>query len=87
MPVDESSLEILEQRLATVRFGPPNTNTLIGAARDFADGHILVDSEVIARIFRVTMSNPLLTDSVRNQLVSEFSKLPQQIRPRIETAK
>ena len=87
LPVDESSLEILEQRLATVRFGPPNTNTLIGAARDFADGHILIDSKVITRIFHATMSNPLLTDSSRNQLISEFGKLPQQIRPRVETEK
>ena len=84
LPVDESSFATLEQRLATVPFGPPNINTLIGAARDFADGHILVDSNVVERIFRAAMSNPLLTDSSRSQLVYEFGNLPPQIRPKVE---
>lgn len=87
LPVDKSSFEMLERRLATVRFGPPNTNTLISAARDFADGHILIDAEVIARIFRAAMSNPLLTDASRNQIISEFRNLPRHIRPEMETRK
>lgn len=83
LPVDESSLEALEQRLATVPFGPPNTNTLIGAARDFADGHILVNSKVVGRIFRAAISNPLLTGSHRSLIIAEFSNLPPEIRPKV----
>ncbi|MBK8894754.1 MAG: hypothetical protein IPN64_12100 [Propionivibrio sp.] len=51
-------LETLEQRLATVPLGPPNMNTLIGAARDIADGHILLDPKIVDRILRAALSNP-----------------------------
>lgn len=87
LPVDESSFESLEQRLATVPFGPPNMNTLIGAARDMADGHIVVDSRVVDRIYRAAMSNPLLTVASRSQIIFEFGNLPPQIRPKMEPSR
>lgn len=80
-PIDQASFGELEQRLATVRFGPPNTNTLIGAARDFADGHIQLPRGMIERIFRAVMSNPQLTVAIRNQIRFEFGNLPLDIRP------
>jgi hypothetical protein len=87
LPVDESILETLEQRLATVPFGPPNMNTLTGAARDIADGHIVVNSKIVDRIYRAAMSNPLLTGIGRSQIISEFGNLPPQIRPIMEPSK
>jgi len=82
LPVDESSLETLEQRLATVPFGPPNVNTLTGAARDFADGHIVVNAKIVERIFRAAMSNPTLIGDTRKHIVAEFDQLPELIWPR-----
>lgn len=87
LPVEEPLLETLEQRLATVPLGPPNMNTLIGAARDIADGHILLDPKIVDRILRAALSNPLLTDTSRNQLISEFGKIPPHIRPKMEIPK
>ena len=87
LPVEEPLLETLEQRLATVPLGPPNMNTLIGAARDIADGHILLDPKIVDRILRAALSNPLLTDTSRNQLTSEFGKIPPHIRPKMEAPK
>jgi hypothetical protein len=87
LPVDESLFKTLEQRLATVPFGPPNMNTLIGAARDIADGHIVVSSKIVERIFRAAMSNPLLIGFNRSQIISEFGNLPPQIRPIMEPSK
>jgi len=87
LPVDESILETLELRLATVPFGPPNMNTLKGAARDIGDGHIVVNSKIVDRIYRAAMSNPLLTDFSRSQIISEFGNLPPQIRPIMEPSK
>jgi len=82
LPVDESSLETLEQRLATVPFGPPNVNTLTGAARDFADGHIVVNAKIVEPIFRAAMSNPTLIGDTRKHIVAEFDQLPELIWPR-----
>ncbi len=87
LPVDESILETLEQRLATVPFGPPNMNTLIGAARDIADGHIVVNAKIVDRIYRAAMSNPRLTGRLRNQIIFEFGNLPPELRPRAEPLK
>lgn len=84
LPVDEPSLKTLEQRLATVPFGPPNKNTLIGAVRDIADGHIVINSSIVARLYRAALSNPRLTGSHRRQIIMEFGNLPSEIRPKIE---
>lgn len=84
LPMDEAILETLEQRLATVPFGPPNKNTLIGAARDIADRHIIIDAKVVDRIYHAAMSNPLLTGIDRSQIISEFGNLPPEIRPKIQ---
>lgn len=84
LPVDETSLEMLELRLATVPFGPPNKNSLTGAVRDIGSGHIVVNAAIIERLYRATLSNPLLTDSHRSQIISEFENLPPEIRPKAE---
>jgi hypothetical protein len=84
LPVDETLLETLEQRLATVPFGPPNKNTLIGAARCIASGECAVSAEIVDRLYRAALSNPTLTDNYRSEVVSEFGKLPLQTRPERE---
>jgi hypothetical protein len=82
LPVEGTLLETLEQRLATVPFGPPNKNTLIGAVRDIANGYIVVNAGIVDRLYRATMSNPLLTGSHRSQIILEFDNLPPEIRPK-----
>lgn len=84
LPVEEELLERLEQRLATVPFGPPNKNSLIGAVRDIGSGYFTVNAEVVNRLYRAAMSNPRLTGDIRNQVVSEFGNLPPEIRPKME---
>ncbi|BBJ00037.1 hypothetical protein FGKAn22_17290 [Ferrigenium kumadai] len=84
---DEALIEMLEQRLATVPFGPPNKNSLIGLARCLADGSCVVNAEIIARLYRAALSNPLLTGSHRSQIVTEFGNLPPEIRPKAELIK
>ena len=84
LPVDEALLAELEQRLATVPFGPPNKNSLVGAVRDIASSYFAVDAETVERLYRATLSNPLLTGSHRKQIVAEFANLPPEIRPRAE---
>ncbi len=81
LPVDETLLETLEQRLATVPFGPPNKNSLIGATRCIASGSCTVDAAVVDRLYRAAMTNPRLTGSHKYQVVSEFDKLPLEVRP------
>ncbi len=87
LPVDEMLLETLEQRLATVPFGPPNKNTLIGAVRDITSGYLIVNAEIVDRLYRATMSNPLLTGSHKSQIVSEFGNLPPEVRPKTVQSK
>ena len=84
LPPDETLLAILEQRLATVPFGPPNKNSLIGAARCMGSGECAVNAEVVERLYRASLSNPLLTGSHRNQIIAEFANLPPKIRPKAE---
>jgi len=81
LPVDDALLKELEQRLATVPFGPPNKNSLIGAARDIASGYFTVNAEVVERLYRAALSNPLLTANHRSQIIAEFGNLPPEIRP------
>ncbi len=87
LPVDETLLGELEQRLATVPFGPPNKNTLIGLVRDIASGYIVVNAEIVDRLYRATMSNPLLTSSHRSQIIAEFGNLPPELRPKTAPSK
>ena len=82
LPVDESLLKALEQRLATVPFGPPNKNSQIGAVREIASGYFVVNAEIVDRLYRAALSNPLLTGAYRSEIVSEFDKLPLEIRPK-----
>lgn len=84
LPVEEPLLTELEQRLATVPFGPPNKNSLIGALRDIASGYFAVNAEVVERLYRAALSNPLLTGSHRDQIIAEFGNLPPEIRPKAE---
>jgi hypothetical protein len=84
LPVDENLMKALEQRLATVPFGPPNKNTLIGAVRDIGSGYIVVTPETVDRLYRAAMSNPRLTGSIRSEIISEFGNLPPEIRPKAE---
>ena len=81
LPVDSALLRELEQRLATVPFGPPNKNSLIGAVRDIASGYFVVNAEIVDRLYRATMSNPLLTGSHKSQIITEFGNLPAELRP------
>lgn len=81
LPLDDALLTELEQRLATVPFGPPNKNSLVGAVRDMASGYFAVNAETVERLYRATMSNPLLTGSHRSQIVAEFANIPPEIRP------
>lgn len=87
LPTDEALLATLEQRLATVPFGPPNKNTLIGLVKDIASGYVVVNPETVERLYRATMSNPLLTGSHRSQIVTEFGNLPSELRPKMEPSK
>lgn len=84
LPVDEALLKELEQRLATVPFGPPNKNSLIGAVRDIASGYFVVNAELVDRLYRAALSNPLLAGSHRSQIITEFGNLPPEIRPGTE---
>lgn len=83
IPIEESLLASLEQRLSTVPFGPPNMNTLIGLARDIAKGNIVIKQDIIDRLFRSAISNPRLTIADRNQIILEFGRLPPEIRPKL----
>ncbi|MCR4298746.1 MAG: hypothetical protein NUV75_08350 [Gallionella sp.] len=87
MPMDEALLAMLEQRLATVPFGPPNKNSLIGVVRCIASGVCVVSAEVVERLYRAAMSNPLLTGSHRSQIITEFGNLPPEIRPKAEPSR
>lgn len=82
LPVDEQVLEILEQRLATVPFGPPNKNTLVGAVRDIGSGYFAANADVVNRLYRAALSNPSLTGDLRSQVTTEFYNLPSEIRPK-----
>lgn len=84
LAIDEILLETLEQRLATVPFGPPNKNTLIGLARCIASGECTVGAEKIERIYRAALSNPSLTGGHRDQVISEFGQVPVEIWPRVK---
>jgi hypothetical protein len=84
LPADEALLEALEHRLMTVPFGPPNKNTLVGFARCISEGNCAVDSKIITRLHRATLSNPTLTGGMRDQIVFEFDQLPAQIWSRAE---
>ena len=84
LTVDDALLVELEQRLATVPFGPPNKNSLVGALRDMASGYFAVNAEVVERLHRAVLSNPLLTGSHRSQIVAEFGNLPPEIRLKSE---
>lgn len=87
LPEDEVLIEALERRLATVPFGPPNKNTLIGLVRCIAERDCAVNSKIITRLYRATLSNPTLTAGNRDQIVSEFGQLPAQIWSRLEQSK
>jgi len=82
LPEDEALLKALEDKLATVPFGPPNKNTLIGAIRDIASGYLVVDREVVDRLYRAVMSNPRLEGEMRRQVISEFDNMPAELRPK-----
>jgi hypothetical protein len=82
LPLDEAMLAELERRLATVPFGPPNMNTLIGAVRDFGSGNLVVNAEIVERIYRAALSNPRLAGSHRRKIIAEFDNLPPEIRPK-----
>lgn len=84
LPTDEALLDTLEQRLATVPFGPPNKNSLIGAARCIGSGSCAVDAEIVERLYRAALSNPRLTGSHRDQVILEFANLPPEVRPKAE---
>lgn len=81
LPPDAASFAELEQRLATVPFGPPNKNSLVGALRDMASGYFAVNAEIVGRLYRAALSNPLLTANHRSLIVAEFGNLPPEIRP------
>ncbi|HCI12760.1 MAG: hypothetical protein A2063_05675 [Gallionellales bacterium GWA2_60_142] len=87
LPQEDALLVELEQRLATVPFGPPNKNSLIGATRDIASGYFVVNAEVVERLYRAALSNPQLAGSLRDQIVSAFANLPPEIRPKAELLK
>lgn len=87
LPVDEVVLAELERRLATVPFGPPNKNTLVGAVRDMASGYFAVDAKIVGRLYRAVLSNPRLGRSHRRQIIAEFGALPPEIRPGAELLK
>ncbi|MBI5627059.1 MAG: pilus assembly protein PilF [Nitrosomonadales bacterium] len=87
LPVDEASLEELERRIATVSFGPPNKNSLIGAVRDIASGYFAVNAEIVVRLYCAALSNPRLTGDHRSQIIAEFGNLPPEIRPKTELLK
>ena len=87
LPMDDALLATLEQRLATVPFGPPNKNSLIGVVRCIASGACMVSAEVVERLYRATMSNPLLIGSHRGQIITEFGNLPPELRPKMEPSK
>ena len=84
MQTDPALIEVLEQRLATAPFGPPNVNSLVGTVRCIASGECTVNPKIIDRLYRAALSNPKLPDSYRNQIISEFGQLPPQIWPRVE---
>ncbi len=84
LPVGETLLDTLEQRLATVPFGPPNKNSLIGATRCIGSGSCAVDAEIIERLYRAALSNPRLTGSHKYQVILEFAKLPPELRPKTQ---
>lgn len=87
LPADEVLIEALEHRLATVRFGPPNKNTMIGFVRCIAEGSCAVNSVIITRLYRAALSNPTLTGDIREQIIFEFDQLPAQIWLRAEQSK
>jgi len=82
MLVDEHTLQSLESRLATVPFGPPNKNSLIGIARSIGREENVITAQVVERIYRAALSNPRLVGDLRNQVISEFANLPPELRPR-----
>lgn len=86
-PIDAALIEALEQRLATVPFGPPNKNSLIGAVRCIGSGSCVVNSDIIDRLYRAALSNPTLTGDYRNQIVSEFDRVPAEIWSRVKRTK
>ena len=85
IPIEAPLLTALEQRLAFIPFGPPNMNTLIGATKDIASGHIVIDSNSVDRIFRAAISNPRLNAAERNHIVIEFGKIPQALHPQMDS--
>ena len=87
LPVDETLLKELGQRLATVPFGPPNKNSLVGAVRDIGSGYFAVNAEIVDRLYRAALSNPRLVGDHRSQIVAEFGNLPPEIRPKAEPSK
>lgn len=84
LPLDESSIKELEDRLASAPFGPPNKNTLIGMARCIGKGSCAVEPGIIDRLYRAALSNPTLTGDFRNQIVAEFGQIPLEIWPKKE---
>lgn len=84
LPLDESLIKALEQRLANVPFGPPNKNSLIGIAWCISDGSCAISPDIVDRLYHAALSNPTLTDNFRNQIITEFGHIPPQIWPNKE---
>ena len=84
LQADPVLIETLEHRLATTPFGPSNINSLVGTVRCIASGVCTVNSEVVNQLYRAALSNPTLNSSYRSGIISEFSKLPLEIRPKAE---
>jgi hypothetical protein len=82
LQVDPALIVELEHRLATVPFGPPNKNSLIGVVRCIGSGSCAVNPDIIDRLYRAALANPSLTGDLRNQVVSEFGQLSSRVWPR-----
>ena len=84
IPAQEETLQVIEARLATVPFGPPNKNSLIGVARSIGREEHVISAQVVERLYRSALSNPRLTGDHRSQIISEFASIPFELRPKIE---
>jgi len=75
LPIEETQIALLENKLRTVPFSPPNVNALIGTERCYMSGKCFIQPEIMNRLFVAALANPTLQGGNRSMVLMSFSKV------------
>lgn len=75
LPIDESTVDLLESKLKTVPLGPPNINALIGTQRCYNAQQCSIDVSYLRRLFDAALSNPTLHSGNKSMILMSYSMI------------